>query len=386
MANTLTDLIPDLYSAVDIVSREAVGFSRAVALNATAEMAAKDEVIRVPVTQANASYDITPAATVPNNGDITINNVQMTINKSRGQMITWNGEQEKGYRNNGTFPSSFSQSIAQAMRTLVNEMEADIAALHAKASRAYGTAGTTPFASTIGDTAQARKILIDNGAPMTDLQMVIDTAAGANLRTLGQLTKANEAGSTDPLRNGTILDVNGFAIRESAQIVTSTAGTMSSATTTAAALTVGQTVIPLATAGTGVVAAGDIITIANDSNKYLVTSVSFAGANPASGDTITIAEPGLRVAQSSAAYAITVVAAAARNMAFDRNAIQALVRVPARPSRGDQAVALEFITDPISGITFSVAEYPGYHEASFEVGLAWGVELIKPEHCAILLG
>jgi len=87
----------------------------------------------------------------------------------------------------------------------------------------------------------------------------------------------------------------------------SVAGTMAAATSTSAAFTVGQTVIPLATAGTGVVAAGDSITFANDLHAYRVASVTFAGANPASGDTITLASPGLLLAQGVATRAITVV-------------------------------------------------------------------------------
>lgn len=90
-------------------------------------------------------------------------------------------------------------------------------------------------------------------------------------------------------------------------LMSSVAGTMASATSTSAAFTVGQTVIPLATAGTGVVAAGDNITFANDLAVYRVASVSFAGANPASGDTITLASPGLLLAQGVATRAITVV-------------------------------------------------------------------------------
>lgn len=92
-------------------------------------------------------------------------------------------------------------------------------------------------------------------------------------------------------------------------LMSGVAGTMASATSTASAFTVGQTVIPLATAGTGVVAAGDNVTFANDLHVYLVSSVSFAGANPASGDTITLASPGLLQAQTAATRAITVVGA-----------------------------------------------------------------------------
>ena len=126
-------------------------------------------------------------------------------------------------------------------------------------------------------------------------------------------------------------------IRESTQIQEVTAGTMAGATTTAAALTVGQTVLPLAAAGTGVVAAGDIITLANDTNKYVVKAVTFAGANPAVGDTITIAAPGIRKAQAAATRAITVVANAVRNVGFSRNALLLATRLPAVPKDGDLA-------------------------------------------------
>ena len=48
--------------------------------------------------------------------------------------------------------------ILQAMRKLVNEVESDVAATYFAGSRAYGTAGTTPFASDLSDTAQLHKI------------------------------------------------------------------------------------------------------------------------------------------------------------------------------------------------------------------------------------
>jgi hypothetical protein len=114
--------------------------------------------------------------------------------------------------------------------------------------------------------------------------------------------------------------------------------------------------------------------------------VSFAGANPASGDTITIAAPGIRVAQSSAAYAITVVASSARNMVFNRSAIVLAARAPARPEEGDMAEDVMMITDPRSGLTFEFAMYKGYRKVRYEIALAWGVKNIKPEHTGILLG
>ena len=387
--NTLTNLIPDAYAALDVVSRELVGFIPSVARDPKTDRIAANQSIRIPQTAANtAGLDITPAMSLPSEANQTVNNQTLTLTKQRAYPFSWSGEEEYSINQGAGYLSIKQNQIAQAMRGLVNEMETDLAnAAYAGASRAYGTAGTTPFASNLAEAAQMKKILDDNGGPGLDRSLVVNTTTGAALRTL--LTNplnANSAITPDITSQGIILDVNGFKFRESAKVPTVTAGAMASATTSASALTVGQTVLPMATAGTGLVAAGDIITIANDSNKYVVASVSFAGSNPASGDSITIAAPGLLVAQASAARAITVVATAARNIAFSRNAILLATRLPELPEEGDIARFREVITDDRSGISFEIAAYPGFRKITYHVSAVWGVKVIKPEHAAVLLG
>lgn len=382
--NTLTSLIPDIYNALDVVSRELVGFIPAVSSDMTYERAAVGQTVRSPVAPASTASDITPAVTPPNDGDQTIGNVSMTITKARRVPVRWNGEEKRGLDNNGaSFNVIFRDQMAQAMRTLVNEVESDLAALHNKASRSYGTAGTTPFASNLSDTANVRKILADNGAPMSDLQMVIDTSAGANMRTLTQLSKANEANDDNLLRRGVLLDVHGFAIRESAQVKTFTAGTGASATTNAAGYAVGATSITLASAGTGTILAGDFITFAGDTNKYQVVT---GDTDVSNGGTIVLAAPGLRKAIPASATAITVIATSVRNMAFARSAIALATRAPALPPQGDSAVDRQIITDPVSGLSFEVAMYAQYRQMQYEVSLAWGCAAVKTEHMAVLLG
>lgn len=388
MANTLTNLIPDIYAALDVVSRELVGFIPAVARDASADRVATNQTLRIPIAPTNtAGGNATPAMSLPNAADQTIANMTLTISKSRFFPFSWTGEEQRAVDMGPGFLTLKQTQIAQAMRTAVNEIEVDVAtAAYKGASRAYGTVATTPFgtAGDYSDAAQIRKILDDNGAPMTDRALILNTTAGANIR--AKQAQAYMAGANDLQRNGVLFDIAGFAFRESAQIVTATAGAMASATTSAAALTVGQTVLPLATAGTGVCAAGDIITLANDTNKYVVASVSFAGANPASGDSITIAAPGIRMAQTSAARAITMIATGPRNVAFSRNAILLATRLPATPMEGDLASDQTVVTDPNSGLSFEVAIYPGYLMNVYHLRLAWGVSVIKPEHVAVLLG
>lgn len=379
MANTITNLIPDIYNALDVVSRELVGFIPAVTTDMTFERAAVGQTVRSPVAPAATAADITPGVTPPDDGDQTIGNVSMSITKARRVPVRWNGEQSLGLNNGGPGRANIMRDqFAQAMRTLANEVEADLAALHIYASRAYGTAATTPFgtADDWTDASETLRILKDNGAPLGGHQLIINTAAGAKF--LGKQARVDANGSDSILRQGILLPVSGLDLRESAAIVTNTAGTGASYTTNTAGYAVGATAITLIT-GTGTILAGDVLTVAGDTNKYVV-------ATALTGGVVTLAAPGLRKAIAASATAVTVVAAAARNMAFSRSAIALATRAPALPEEGDLALDRQIVTDPRSGLSFEISMYAQYRQMQYEVALAWGVKAVKAEHIAILLG
>lgn len=374
MANTLTGLIPDLYESLDVVSRELAGFIPSVTLDASAERAALNQAIRIPISPASAAEDVAPGQLPPDDGDQVIGNTPFTISKSRMVPFRWSGEEQKGINNGPGYSNIRRDQISQAMRTLVNEIETDLGKLAYLSSRASGTAGTTPFATNLSDTAQARKILSDNGAPLSDLQCVIDTTSGAALRTLAQLTKANEAGTTALRAQGTLLELHGFNIRESAGVATHNAGTGASYVTNGA-LAIGATVIPAQT-GTGTILVGDVVTIG--AFKYVVTSTL-------SGGSFTIGAPGLRAAVATGAT-ITVASNFTANFAFSRSAIVLATRAPALPEEGDMADDRIMITDPRTGMAFEVSMYKQYRRVRYEIAAAWGCQNIKPAHTAIMLG
>ena len=383
MANTLTSLTPDLFEAMDVVSREMVGMIPSVARDSNAERAAKDQTVRSFVAPASSAADITPGQLPPDTGDQTIGNKTITISKARAVPIRWNGEEQRGMNFGPGYQNIRRDQIAQAMRTLVNEIENDLCALYIKASRAVAPDATTLFSASLKDLANVRRILADNGAPMNDISVVLNSLGGAEIRGLAQLNKANEAGSDSMLRQGVLLDVFGMAIRESAQIDAHVAGTASSATTDNAGYAVGATTLTLASAGTGTILAGDVITFAGDSNKYVVTT---GDSDVSNGGTIVLAEPGLKVAMSAATKAITVDGTSLdRNLVFARNAIQLVTRVPARPVEGDRAEDVMIVQDPRSGLAFELAMYKEYRQVHYELSAAWGQAVIKPEHFALLI-
>jgi hypothetical protein len=387
MANTLTSLIPDVYAALDVVSRELTGFIPAVARDASADRLASNQTLRVSVAPANAAGgDISPAMSLPTAADQSIGNKSITLSKARFFPFSWSGEEQRSMDAGPGYLTIRQDQIAQAMRAAVNEMEADIAvAAYKGSSRAFGaTAGTAPL---VTDWAQAKKILDDNGAPVTDRHSVVDTVAGVALRSTSNLYKVNEAGDASLLRQGVLGSLFGMDIRESAQVQTPAVGTISGASTASGALTVGQTTLTMkTTTGTGAVVAGDIITLANDTNKYVVVSTNQASANPGTGETITIAAPGIRKAQGAAERAISLFAASTRNVAFQRNAIVLATRLPEAPTEGDLALFREIVTDPRTGISFEIAAYPGFRMVTYHVSVLWGVSVIKPEFVATIIG
>lgn len=387
---TITNLIPVIYEALDVVSRELVGMVPSVALSASSQRAAKDQTITSFVAPAASAGDITPAVAPPNDGDQTIGNVQMSISKARRVPVRWNGEQSLSLNAPGGPGRNNIQrdQFAQAFRTLANEIEADLAALHIYASRAAGTGGTTPFAfsatrSGFEDVADARKVLVDNGAPQSDINLVLGTTAGAKLRSIGQLNNAQASADQSFLRQGILMPIHGVDMRESGQINSFTKGTGASATTNNAGYAVGATTITLASAGTGTILAGDVISFAGDANKYLVVT---GDADVSGGGTVVLAAPGLMKAIPASATAITVEGSSVRNMIFHRNAIVLATRLPARPEEGDLAEDVMTFTDPRSGLSFEVALYKQYRQAQYEISIAWGVKAVKTEHIGILLG
>ncbi|SRR6266404_811970 len=379
MANTITGLLPTLYEALDVVSREQVGFIPAVTLDAQAARGAVGQLVLSAVAPVATMGDVTPGTFPPDDGDQVIGNVSLTIQYAKYSPIRWTGEDVRGLNTGPGADAIRVNQVAQSVRLLCNYIEGTVAAAALAASRATGTAGTTPFATTVADSANLRQILLDNGAPMGDLQMVINTTAGAKMGALTQLTKANEAATDSLLRQGILGNLHGFDIRQSAALQQVAAGTGANyVLNNVAGYPVGATTMA-ADVGTGTILAGDMVTIGStDTNVYVVSAALAAGV-------FSIAAPGLRVAAADDAT-VTLVATRNPNAGFARSAIVLATRAPALPPEGDSADDRSLITDPRSGLTFELALYKQYKRVKYELAIAWGVANVKHEHSAILLG
>lgn len=380
-ANTLTGLIPSLYAGLDIVSRELVGLAPTVTRNVAAERAAVGQTVVFPIVPDATTSNVVPQMAIPEPGDKAIANNTLTITKSKSAEFGITGEEALGLGGN-MWQSIQADLFAQGVRALVNELEADgMAEAYANAGLFYAApAGGLFSGDKMTDAAQMRKLLDDQGAPITGRAMILSTASGANMRSMYNLTRANEAGTTMTLRDGELMELMGFSVHESGQGVTRTQGTAAAATTDATGYAVGATTITLAAAGTGTFVAGDVIQFAGDSNRYVVRT---GDTDVSNGGSITLTS-GLRQAIPAAATAITRPIAGTsftgQGVAFSRDAMVLAARAPALPPGGDAARERMQITDPRSGITFEVSVYEGYRKLRYEVALAWGWKAVKPRH------
>ncbi len=375
MPNTLTALQPILFSAAQQVSAEPFGVVSAINASFDDQGVAKGDTVKVPVAPTRAAVDFEPGNVAGTGADATAEDVGVQITASK--KVTWHltGEQQRSLDNGATSAEWIRQLVAQGMRTLRNSAELDCAgAIKVGASRAVGTAGTAPFSSNINAIADVRKVLADNGAPLTDMQLCMDTAAGTALRKLGIIQQADQAGTADERRSGNLLRQFGFEIRESAGIQLHEKGDGADYVTSGETA-IGERSVTLAT-GTGDVLAGDVVSFAADSaNKYVVNGgVAEPGA-------ITLGRPGARMVIPTA-NALTVGADYTPILAFERGSVVGVMRPPIMPQ--NPTITQMLISDGM-GMTYLMLDISQYGQRTWELHLAWGFKVVQGEHVAILL-
>ena len=383
MANTLTisAFAENLFEAKDIVAAEPTGFIPSVLVNSSEDGVSINGTVTSLVTaQPTLNTSVTPAMTIPDGDDQTISALTTSIGQVANVRIPMVGETWRKLNNTSGSKNALTALLAQAMRVIVNAIESHCGTVIKNgSSRAVGTAGTTPFASSHAVIPQVHQILKDNGCPEDgQLSLVINTAAGTALRTLSNIYKANEAGGSEVLRRGTLIDLDGVMIKESAGVASHTKGSGASYLINLGNVAVGSTALTLDT-GTGTIVAGDVLTHAGDStNKYIVGTALAANV-------VTLNNPGLKIATANN-DAVTVGNNYTGNVAFHRNAVELIVRPPALPEGGDAAIDSLTITHEKSGLVFQVSIYGGYKMQMLDITTYYQAKVWKPEFVATLLG
>lgn len=383
MPDSLSNIIPTIYAAIEEVTRGIVGFAGAAQVDRDlSERVALGQSVVWAEPNVGSPRVATPGCTGPCGDPLTANPKMVTIERQVSIPIAITGDQYKGLQGN-IFPL-LKSAFVKGIRALVNDYDLYLATKAIQsASRAVGTPGTTPFGvkDDMTDFAALKRLFRDNGySPENlDLRLVLNNSAMENLE--GKMTNlfhANEFGSDELSRFGYITQVQGFKLGSMPGMPYHTKGTG------AGYVTSGETAIDVEeialVTGAGTVLAGDVVKFTADAdNMYVVNKgITAPGA-------ISIGEPGARMVIPTG-NAMTIQNSYEPNVAFDAGAFLALFRPIAIPPQGDSATDRVKILDPISGLGFEVAYYPQYLQGTYDIQVAYGATITDSSLVNLLLG
>lgn len=377
MSTTLTALAPVLFSAAQNVSAEPAGILDAINATWDDKGVAKGDSVKVPYAPVQETTDFAPTNVSPVGEDQTAGAVSVKITQSKKtKPMVLTGEQIRSLENGGNYQEWVRQWAEQSMRSLRNLAEADAAAaIKIGASRAVGTAGTTPFATDLDLIVDVKQVLRDNGCPFSDPQLVINSAAAAKLQKLGIYQQAYAAGSDEERRSGLYKPQFGFQLRDSAGISLHDSGSAASYVTDGGELA--KAIALTVKTGSTAINAGDVFSLEDRPGEYYVVSNALAGA----GD-LLINRPGL-IGATATAQELTFTADYTPSLAFERSAVVGIMRPPLIPS--NPTIKQMVISDKF-GHSYLMLEIAQYGQVIWEMHLAYGFKVVQPEHVALILG
>jgi hypothetical protein len=210
-------------------------------------------------------------------------------------------------------------------------------------------------------------------ALMSDRRIVLDVDAEANAGALNAFANAQYSGDANVIQTGVIGTKQGFDWFMDQNVLRHTLGAAGTFITSAAAA-VGVKILPV-TNGTTVPVAGDVFTIAGQTQTYVVLA----------GSTLTslAIAPALKVAVPASAV-LTFVASHQANLAFHRDAFAFVMRplddVIAPGSR------IETYVDDLTGLVMRLEIMRQNGRTLFRFDVLYGCACIRPELACRILG
>jgi hypothetical protein len=375
MANNFAVVMTNILAGALDTLREESPLLSVVEKDFNGAASARGDTVSVSIPVAQAASTVTPAATMPALADITPTNVTLTLDQWKGSRFHITDKQFHEIANGN--PQSPGQ-IAEAARAIANAVNAEVLGHYKEIYGYAGTAGTVPFATTLGGLVDARTVLNRQLCPDGNRVGLIDYSAETNWLNLAVNQNFYQAGSNDLLVNGDLGKKFGVRMFRENQIPLHTAGTGSGYEINGAHAA-GATTLTLKT-GTGTLVAGDVISIENGSpHTYVIVT-----GNTAPG-TVTI-QPPLKIAASNGDD-VTIKATHRVNMVFDPAAFAIVTRPLAGPIEGAPQMGMsQSMTDAKTGLSMRLDYLPGYHAAQWELSLLWGSKVIDPRRATRLAG
>lgn len=382
ISNTLTAIIPKILARMLPTLRNQCVMPGLVYRGFDPEAKQKGGVITIPLPTAQTVGDVTPEVYGPSSSDKTISSVSLTLNKWRDTNF---GLTDKEMTQIDADANFIPGQMGEAMAALADDVNEYIESLYVGIYGYSGTAGTTPFSTNARALTGARKALNAQKCPNFERFCVLDNDAAEEVLNLSSFSDASKTGQNDVKIEGRMGRKYGFDMYEDNAVPTHTAGTDGGAATinTSTVEPVGETTIKLkAVGGTLALLEGDIITIAGDTQTYVVDDdVTITSGN--TGDCVIA--PGLKVA-TTGDEAITIKGDHVVNLAFNRMAF-ALASAPTANKILKQAGAKIYsIADPQTGLVIEAEIIRQHKQVVFELSILFGAVLLQAARASRIAG
>lgn len=386
MPNTFTNIIPKIIAMGLMTLRETCLMPQLVKSDFANEVKKVGDTIDFPLPAPQTVTDVAPSVTPPTPPNTIVTTVPLVLNKWK-QTQFFLTDKELNEIDTTNFKG---MQIAEAARALANKVNTDILAEYKGIYGYVGTAGTTPFASTTADATNARKVLASQLCPKTLRRGILNADAEANALSLAAFQDADKAGDASVKLEGEIGRKFGvdWYMEDTVPTHTSTALTAGAATANGAqAIGVGSVdngrngTLSIAKATNAApLVKGDIISIAGDTQTYVVT----ADTTLIVGNTSVPIAPALKKA-TVGGEVITLRASHVVNMVFRPEAF-AFANRPADGQMFTGGNEFGQITDPVTGITLALEISRQNKQTVWDFSILYGCKLIRPELAVRIAG
>jgi hypothetical protein len=360
------------------------------------QAAMKGTTIDVPVPVAVGTTTVSPSNSLLAPTDLTPAVVQISLDQwYQNNPIGLTDKELCEIDANEHFLPMQLQEAIKALATVVNQhimskYKGTSRGVYGFISNPSNGAGTIldPFGAGTTDTSGvsaatgAKKVLNKQLCPRTDLRGVLNFDAEAAALDLSAFSDAEKIMSAVVKMEGEIGRKFGINWVADDDVPDHTVGTAYAASpadvTVKASEAVGSTAIGLVDVGSGTVVPGDIITIAGDSQTYVVCGSSAYTLDPSTAVEVSIL-PTLKVA-CSGAEVVTIKNSHAVNMVFHRDAFAFATR-PLLDNSQSYSLGSKMLSmqDPITGLILRLEVSRQHKQTIWEFDILWGADLVRPE-------
>jgi hypothetical protein len=382
--NTLAEAIPQITAQTLKVLRENCVMPRIVNGSYSREATYKGKTIDIPLTNTLTTRSVIPGAVSPDTGmnNIVPTSIPLTLDQWHEAPFRMSDSELK------EIVDGFDSEVLQeAVRAIANKVDSDILALYKKVSNYVGTAGTTPFGTSLVEAQEALRVIKQNKAPTRDRFLVVDPFAEVNLLGVSTIQKVNESGSNQALRTGELegYQALGFTIYQDQNIGfhnTSATGTYAIDAVAAVGATTIEVDNGAGAVPTASLVVGDKFTIAGSTTQHTVTAVT--AGSPANADTYTIF-PALDDAKADGDLLTVVSTDYTYNLAFHPDAF-AFASRPLMDVEVTGGGMISTISDPVSRLTLRFEVAREHKQTVFSVDCLYGVTVLRPELAVVVMG